>query len=102
MTKARDNKLVTFTQHLAEWLIFTPRFGKKNPFIVYVDAHLNDSKLFGLNSLIQKDAAWETNLRFWTPKLCYRSPELFHLIITVGELASLFYLFMIYHVLIII
>jgi hypothetical protein len=36
ITKARDNKLVTFTQQLAEWLIFTPRFGKKNPFVVYV------------------------------------------------------------------
>lgn len=34
VTKARDNKLVIFTQQLAEWLIFTPRFGKKNPFIV--------------------------------------------------------------------
>lgn len=36
ITKARDNKLVTFTRQLAEWLIFTPRFGKQNPFIVQV------------------------------------------------------------------
>lgn len=84
LTKARDNTLVTFTQHLVEWLIFTPRFGKKNPFVVYVDAHLKESKLFGLHSLIQKDSTWETQLRFWTPKLCYKNPELFHLIITVS------------------
>jgi hypothetical protein len=32
VTKAKDNKLVKFTQELAEWLIFTPRFGKKHPF----------------------------------------------------------------------
>lgn len=34
ITKARDNKLVVFTRQLAEWLIFTPQYGKKNPFIV--------------------------------------------------------------------
>lgn len=34
ITKAKDNKLVAFTRQLAEWLIFTPQFGKKNPFIV--------------------------------------------------------------------
>ncbi|KAG2196401.1 hypothetical protein INT47_012905 [Mucor saturninus] len=84
LTKARDNKLVTFTQHLVEWLIFTPRFGKKNPFVVYVDAHLKESSLFDLPSLVQKDPVWQTQLRFWTPKLCYKKPELFHLIITLG------------------
>ena len=34
VTKARDNKLVSFTIQLAEWLIFTPRFGQKYPFKV--------------------------------------------------------------------
>jgi hypothetical protein len=34
LTKARDNNLVIFTRQLAEWLIFTPRFGRKHPFIV--------------------------------------------------------------------
>lgn len=34
ITKAKDNKLVTFTRQLVEWLIFTPRFGKQHPFIV--------------------------------------------------------------------
>lgn len=34
ITKARDNRLVAFTRQLAEWLIFTPQFGKKNPFVV--------------------------------------------------------------------
>lgn len=84
ITKARDNKLVTFTQQLTEWLIFTPRFGKKNPFTVYVDAHLRSSKRFDVDELVKKDAAWNTHLRFWTPKLCYTQPELFDLIITLG------------------
>ncbi|GAA5805595.1 hypothetical protein HPULCUR_011115 [Helicostylum pulchrum] len=84
ITKARDNRLVSFTQQLAEWLIFTERYGKANPFTVYVDAHLKHSTLFDYQSLIQKNVVWETNLRFWTPKLCYEHPELFHLIITLG------------------
>lgn len=84
ITKARDNRLISFTQQLAEWLIFTERYGKANPFTVYVDAHLKHSALFDYQSLTQKNIAWETNLRFWTPKLCYKHPELFHLIVTVS------------------
>ncbi|KAI8888027.1 ATP-NAD kinase, partial [Backusella circina FSU 941] len=84
VTKAKDNKLVKFTRELAEWLIFTPRFGKKHPFTVYVDEHLKVSKRFGLQKLIEKDPKWKTHLQFWTPKLCYKNPRLFHLIITLG------------------
>ncbi|KAF1797870.1 ATP-NAD kinase-like domain-containing protein [Mucor lusitanicus] len=84
ITKARDNKLVVFTRQLAEWLIFTPQYGKKNPFIVYVDAHLMNSKRFGYDKLVEKDPIYGTHLKFWTPKLCYKQPELFHLIITLG------------------
>ncbi|KAI8641225.1 ATP-NAD kinase-like domain-containing protein [Parasitella parasitica] len=84
MTKAKDNTLVSFTRQLAEWLIFTPRFGKKNPFIVYVDAHLLNSKRFGYSKLVEKDCVYGTHLKFWTPKLCHKQPELFSLIITLG------------------
>ncbi|KAI7906454.1 ATP-NAD kinase-like domain-containing protein [Cokeromyces recurvatus] len=84
ITKAKDDRLVYITRQLAEWLIFTPRFGKKNPFIVYVDSHLKDSKRFGLEKLIKENPVWETNLKFWNPKLCYKHPDLFHLIITLG------------------
>ncbi|KAI9483579.1 MAG: ATP-NAD kinase-like domain-containing protein [Benjaminiella poitrasii] len=84
ITKAKDNRLVYFTKQLAEWLIFTPRFGKKNPFIVYVDSHLEHSKRFGLEELIKLNPVWESHLKFWTPKLCYKQPNLFHLIITLG------------------
>ncbi|CAO3672165.1 unnamed protein product [Rhizopus microsporus] len=80
ISKARDRKVVEFTIELAEWLIFTPQFGKEHPFTVYVDAHLNTPKLFQRLT----HPAWQTYLKFWTPKLCYRQPNLFHLIITLG------------------
>ncbi|CEI85539.1 hypothetical protein RMCBS344292_00001 [Rhizopus microsporus] len=80
ISKARDRKVVEFTIELAEWLIFTPRFGKEHPFTVYVDAHLDTPKLFQRLT----HPAWQTYLKFWTPKLCYRQPDLFHLIITVS------------------
>lgn len=34
VTKARENRLVRYTRKLAEWLIVTPRFDKKHPFVV--------------------------------------------------------------------
>ncbi|KAG1445576.1 hypothetical protein G6F56_009863 [Rhizopus delemar] len=80
VTKARDNRLIDFTLQLAEWLIFTPRFGKKHPFRVYVDAHLKNSKRWQRLT----HPAWQSQLKFWNPKLCHEQPDLFHLIITLG------------------
>jgi hypothetical protein len=60
-----------------------------NIIISYVDEHLKVSKRFGLQKLIEKDPAWETHLQFWTPKLCYKNPHLFHLIITVSLYKSI-------------
>ncbi|KAI8969669.1 ATP-NAD kinase-like domain-containing protein [Pilobolus umbonatus] len=84
ITKAKDNQLVSFTKNLAEWLIFTPRFGREHPFVVYVDGHLKDSSRFNIAQSIEENPIWESNLKYWTPKLCYKSPNLFHLIITLG------------------
>ncbi|KAI8372092.1 ATP-NAD kinase-like domain-containing protein [Blakeslea trispora] len=84
VTKAKDNRLVSFTRQLVEWLLFTPRFGKKFPFVVYVDAHLKSSKKFGYDDLIKTSSIWKTQVKFWTPKLCYQQPDLFDLMITLG------------------
>ncbi|KAI8365965.1 ATP-NAD kinase-like domain-containing protein [Radiomyces spectabilis] len=84
ITKARDNKLVRYTRQLTEWLILTPRYGKKHPFTVYVDAHLQDSKLFNYRQCVKEHPIMEEKLKFWTPKLCFQNPRLFHLIITMG------------------
>lgn len=54
-------------------------------FSSYIDAHLKISKRFDIEGLVKKDAAWKSNLRFWTLKLCYKQPELFDLIITVSK-----------------
>ncbi|KAG0746720.1 hypothetical protein G6F57_002706 [Rhizopus arrhizus] len=78
VTKARDNKLVSFTIQLAEWLIFTPRFGQKYPFKVYVDGHLKNTER--VRHLVHP--AWQSRLKFWNPKLCHRQSNSFHLIIT--------------------
>ncbi|OBZ85170.1 NAD(+) kinase [Choanephora cucurbitarum] len=84
VTKAKDNRLVLFTRQLVEWLLFTPDFVKKFPFAVYVDAHLRISGKFGYDDLTKTSPIWKSQVKFWTPKLCYEQPNLFDLIITLG------------------
>ncbi|KAI8327903.1 ATP-NAD kinase-like domain-containing protein [Choanephora cucurbitarum] len=84
VTKAKDNRLVLFTRQLVEWLLFTPDFVKKFPFVVYVDAHLRTSSKFGYDDLTKTSPVWKSQVKFWTPKLCYEQPNLFDLIITLG------------------
>jgi NAD+ kinase len=84
VTKARDNALVHHTRELAEWLLCTPRYGSDVGVNVYVDVKLRKSKRFGMASLLAKDARFENMLRFWTPDLCWTSPEKFDLVLTLG------------------
>ncbi|KAG9672647.1 ATP-NAD kinase, partial [Aureobasidium melanogenum] len=84
VTKARDNALVDLTRELAEWLLVKPRYGSDVGVNVYVDSKLRRSKRFDTDSLIAKDSRFESMLRFWTPALCWASPELFDLVITLG------------------
>lgn len=84
VTRARDNSLVYLTRELAEWLLSTPRYGKGNGVNVYVDAKLKHSKRFDAAALIAKDARYKTMLRYWTPDLCWSSPEKFDLVLTLG------------------
>lgn len=84
VTKARDNSLVYLTRELAEWLITTPRNGADVGVNVYVDHKLRKSKRFDMPSLLAKDPRYESMLRFWTPDLCWESPEKFDLVLTLG------------------
>ncbi|KAF2122767.1 ATP-NAD kinase-like domain-containing protein [Lophiotrema nucula] len=84
VTKARDNELVHLTRELAEWLLCTPRYGSDVGVNVYVDNKLRKSKRFDTPSLLAKDARFENMLRFWTPDLCWESPEKFDLVLTLG------------------
>ncbi|KAH7132340.1 ATP-NAD kinase-like domain-containing protein [Dendryphion nanum] len=84
VTKARDNELVHLTRELAEWLLCTPRNGSDIGVNVYVDHKLRKSKRFDMASLLAKDPRFENSLRFWTPDLCWTSPEKFDLVLTLG------------------
>jgi NAD+ kinase len=84
VTKARDNELVYLTRELAEWLLCTSRNGSDVGVNVYVDHKLRKSKRFDMPSLLAKDSRFESMLRFWTPELCWESPEKFDLVLTLG------------------
>ncbi|KAL5336587.1 ATP-NAD kinase-like domain-containing protein [Aspergillus crustosus] len=84
VTKARDNSLVHLTREVSEWLLSTPRYGSDLGVNVYVDAKLRHSKRFDAQGLVQKNPAYEHMLRYWTPDLCWTSPEKFDLVLTLG------------------
>ncbi|KAL1983699.1 hypothetical protein VTN96DRAFT_9955 [Rasamsonia emersonii] len=91
VTKARDNNLVYLTRELAEWLLSTPRYGSDLGVNVYVDAKLRNSKRFDAAGLLAKEPRFETMLRYWTPDLCWTSPEIFDLVITLGGDGTVLY-----------
>ncbi|KAH7380456.1 ATP-NAD kinase-like domain-containing protein [Phaeosphaeria sp. MPI-PUGE-AT-0046c] len=84
VTKARDNNLVYLTRELAEWLLTTSRYGSDVGVNVYVDHKLRKSKRFNAESLVAKDKRFEGMLRYWTPDLCWETPEIFDLVLTLG------------------
>ncbi|EQL30628.1 NAD+ kinase [Blastomyces dermatitidis ATCC 26199] len=84
VTKARDNRLVYLTRELAEWLLSTPRYGSNLGVNVYVDHKLRYSKRFDAPGLLAKEAQFEHMLKYWTPDLCWSSPETFDLVVTLG------------------
>ena len=91
VTKARDNTLVTMTHDLAEWLLNTPRNGSDAGVNVYVDAKLRRSKRFDADGLTAKDPRFGSMLRYWTPDLCWTSPEKFDLVLTLGGDGTVLY-----------
>ncbi|EFW18209.1 NAD(+) kinase [Coccidioides posadasii str. Silveira] len=84
VTKARDNGLVYLTRELAEWLLSTPRYGSDLGVNVYVDSKLRRSARFDAPGLLRKEPRFESMLKYWTPDLCWTSPETFDLVITLG------------------
>ena len=84
VTKARDNSLVVLTRELTEWLLRTPRYGSDFGVIVYVDAKLMNSKRFDAASLLALNPNFEKMLRYWTPDMCWATPEKFDLVLTLG------------------
>ncbi|KAJ5648640.1 hypothetical protein N7490_005012 [Penicillium lividum] len=84
VTKARDNSLVHLTRELAEWLLSTPRYGSDLGVNVYVDAKLRNSKRFDAPGLLLKEPRFAQMLQFWTPDLCWTSPDKFDLVLTLG------------------
>lgn len=85
VTKARDNHLVTLTRELAEWLLRTPRYGNDVGVNVYVDAKLKRSKRFDSEGLLAiNPSRFSQMLRYWTPEMCWTSPEKFDLVLTLG------------------
>lgn len=84
VTKARDNSLVYLTRDLTEWLLSTPRYGSDLGVNVYVDAKLRLSKRFDAAGLLAKEPQFQTMLKYWTPDLCWSSPEKFDLVLTLG------------------
>lgn len=84
VTKARDNQLVTLTRELAQWLMKTPRYGNSYGVNVYVDKKLRDSKRFNAPALFEEEPRFRAQLNYWTPDLCWSSPETFDLVLTLG------------------
>lgn len=84
VTKARDNTLVTLTREVAHWLMKTPRYGSDLGVTVYVDEKLKKSKRFDSEGLIKEEPRFATMLKYWTPDLCWTSPETFDLVLTLG------------------
>ncbi|KAF3927300.1 hypothetical protein ABW21_db0201071 [Orbilia brochopaga] len=84
VTKARDNSLVTLTREVALWLMQTPRYGKDLGVNVYVDKKLSVSKRFDADGLIAENPELTHKLRYWTPDMCYSSPDTFDLVLTLG------------------
>ena len=91
ITKARDNSLVYLTRELAEWLLKTPRYNSDLGVTVYVDAKLRKSKRFNAASLIASNPCYEKMLKYWTPDLCWTSPEKFDLVLTLGGDGTVLY-----------
>lgn len=84
ITKARDNKLVYLTRELTEFLLKTPRYNSDLGVTVYVDAKLRASTRFDAAGLLASNPHYSDMLRYWTPDVCWDSPEKFDLVLTLG------------------
>ena len=84
ITKARDNRLVYLTRELTEFLLKTPRYNSDLGVTVYVDAKLRTSTRFDAAGLLVSNARYSEMLCYWTPEMCWNSPDKFDLVLTLG------------------
>lgn len=84
ITKARDNRLVYLTRELTEFLLKTPRYNSDLGVTVYVDAKLRNSTRFDAAGLLASDPRYSEMLCYWTPDMCWTSPDKFDLVLTLG------------------
>lgn len=91
VTKARDNSLIYLTRDLVYWLMATPRNGLSHGVTVYVDSKLEKSKRFNAPRLVKENPVFKTLLKYWTPEMTIKTPELFDLVITLGGDGTVLY-----------
>ena len=84
ITKARDNRLVYLTRELTEFLLKTPRYNSDLGVTVYVDAKLRTSTRFDAAGLLASNPRYSEMLCYWTPDMCWNSPDKFDLVLTLG------------------
>ena len=84
ITKARDNNLVYLTRELTEFLLQTPRYSSDLGVTVYVDSKLRTSTRFDAAGLLASNPRYSEMLRYWTPDMCWNSPDKFDLVLTLG------------------
>ncbi len=84
ITKARDNRLVYLTRELTEFLLKTPRYNSEFGVTVYVDAKLRNSIRFDAAGLLASNPRYSEMLCYWTPDICWNSPDKFDLVLTLG------------------
>ncbi|KZF26630.1 putative NAD+ kinase [Xylona heveae TC161] len=88
LTKAHDETLIANTREVTDWLLSSER---DTAYTVYVESTLEDNKLFDKAGLLKKYPSAETRLKFWTPELCARRPNLFDFLISLGGDGTVLY-----------
>lgn len=91
VTKARDNSLIYLTRDLVYWLMATPRNGLPHGVTVYVDSKLKNSRRFNAPSLVKESPVFKDLLKYWTPEMTNKNPEIFDLVITLGGDGTVLY-----------
>ncbi|KAJ2228525.1 hypothetical protein IWW45_006571, partial [Coemansia sp. RSA 485] len=91
VTKPNDVSLVSLTRDLAIWLIENRAQETKQPMIVYIEENIARHRNFNLARVHQRHPSSVTNLQYWTPELCAKSPEIFDFAVTLGGDGTVLY-----------
>ncbi|KAJ1907450.1 hypothetical protein LPJ81_000750, partial [Coemansia sp. IMI 209127] len=91
VTKPNDTSLVSLTRDLTTWLIDGTKDEGGQPIVVYVEERIAKHRNFNLQRVYQKYPAAQTNIEYWTPELCAKSPEIFDFVVTLGGDGTVLY-----------